>query len=676
MSDQAIETRVLVIGGSGFVGPNLVRELHAAGYQVTLLNRGTRQVPDTAHLKANRNSPAEMEALNLSRAAFTAVIDLSCYTLPQARLAWQIFSGRTLHWLHLSSAAVYKHSDAAAPTENAAIGGAPVWGQYGCDKSEIDCFLLQQQGGPKVTILRPPYLYGPGNNNDRETFVWSRALRGRPVLVPSGGQTPIQFLHVSDLAKAFVAALARADSAPAAYNVAADEEISLADFVAGLATICDSRNPTLLVGDLDRGFRARDYFPFRDTPCRVNTAFAHEQLDWRAQYTFASGFKNTFGTYSSNELALRPLDTGIEDHILRRMADRRSQADRIRASGGAPNKLFAACLDAADEIVAQSAQLAVDRRERYVERLSVRGKPQEELAREAREARDQNVGTSLIVRASYEISNHCRQKCSFCGMNALNRQLPRYRFSFDDMEQVIGDLNDMGITDLHLASGEDWAMHAETLERVIKRAVAANLEVTLVTGHRPLEDYRRWWEAGAGRYILKVETTNPVLFKAARLGTELRTRVAHLLFLRAIGFKIGTGIICGLPGQTVEDLAGDLCFLRRMEPDMASVSRFLPNQQSVFAAAPEGDPDLTLNFISLIRLEVRVPDLRIPAGTTLGRRQVDAINHGANVVSLHVTPTEVAELYSADKVRTRHLTQMDMIMRLAEESGTTVQATS
>lgn len=326
-------------------------------------------------------------------------------------------------------------------------------------------------------------------------------------------------------------------------------------------------------------------------------------------------------------------------------------------------------LEESDDVLVAARDRAKNRRADLVEKLIARGKEQEDLASQARETLKRAGQNYLIVRASVEFSSHCRQKCSFCGMNKLNKELERYRMSFEHLARVIDDVAALGITDLHLASGEDWAYETGQLERVIRYAVGAGLEVTLVTGHRKLADYEAWRTAGAARYILKVETTSEVLFKAARTGTQLRERIAHLLFLRSLGYKIGTGVICGLPGQTPEDLAVDLCFLSCFMPDMASVSRFLPNQQSLLAGQPEGDPDLTVNFISLTRLEVSRHELRIPAGTTLGRRQGDAILHGANVVSLHVTPSEYVDLYSADRVRERHLTTMNGLLQLSKETG-------
>jgi biotin synthase len=325
-------------------------------------------------------------------------------------------------------------------------------------------------------------------------------------------------------------------------------------------------------------------------------------------------------------------------------------------------------LEEAVTILEESAR-STDLAHSYERRLRARGEEQAALAEEARRVRDALGESRLIVRGSLEFSNHCSQACSFCGMTRHNRELPRYRMTFDQIATVIDGLAELGVTDLHLASGEDHQFLTQTMVAVIKKAVDVGLEVTLVVGHRPVADYEVWRDAGASRYILKVETTNPSLFDAARVGTHLQTRVGHLLLLRKLGYRVGTGVICGLPLQTPADLARDLVFLKRLDPDMASVSRFLPNPGSRYHGESEGDPDLTLNLISLARIEIQRSNLRIPAGTTLGRRQSDAVLHGANVASIHVTPPEYAELYSADRIHERNLTQLETLRMIAAETG-------
>ena len=305
----------------------------------------------------------------------------------------------------------------------------------------------------------------------------------------------------------------------------------------------------------------------------------------------------------------------------------------------------------------------------YRRLIGVRGEDQQALATRAQHERARLGDDRLVIRASLEFSSHCRQMCSFCGMSARNKELTRYRLTLQEMSEVVRATIDLGVRDLHLASGEDRSFSADDIARVAELAASLGMEVTLVVGQRALSDYRTWFDAGARRYVLKLETTSEPLFAAARTGTRLRTRIAHLLYLRELGYKIGSGVIVGLPGQTLDDLVQDLTVLQSLAPDMASVSRFLPNEVSALRGQPEGDHDTTLNFIALLRVCLGTRTLRIPAGATLGHHQADALLFGANVLSVHVTPSAVSDLYSADRITTRFVSGMAHVLKLASEAG-------
>lgn len=295
---------ILIIGGSGFIGTTLTDTLLRAGHHITLLNRGRKKVADCAQLIADRNSISEMERCREEAGTFDVVIDTSCYTLQQCELAWRFFSPKSKHWIHISSAAVYAEKDVVLGyDESDPIGGAQIWGKYGADKSEIDLWLIHASDLKPVTILRPPYIYGPGNDIDRETFIWARALSDLPILIPGDGNAVVQFLHVSDLTHCILSCMANVPQTHAVYNVASDEQVSLREWVELLVDISggNKKNIHLLIngaGDLN----PRLYFPFRNTPIRLSTERAWVDLGWRASYTLEKGFGQTFKTYTIEQL--------------------------------------------------------------------------------------------------------------------------------------------------------------------------------------------------------------------------------------------------------------------------------------------------------------------------------------------------------------------------------------
>jgi len=255
-------------------------------------------------------------------------------------------------------------------------------------------------------------------------------------------------------------------------------------------------------------------------------------------------------------------------------------------------------------------------------------------------------GDRLIRRASCEITNYCRKSCSFCGLARDNDELSRYRMTVDEVREAIaGVLARQSVDYLHLTGGEDPAFKSAWIVEIIGFAREHGLPTTLVLGQRKQADYDAFKAAGADAYILKLETTSPALFSKMRLDGSLAGRVGELLHLRDMGWKIGTGVIAGLPEQTVEDLADDLNVIYKIAPDHASVSRFSSNESAILGHHPDGDVDVTLNFLALLRL-VLAPGVTVPGGTSLCDDQFKAFQCGANVASVHITKPDYIHLYS------------------------------
>ncbi|GHB37801.1 epimerase [Pseudovibrio japonicus] len=290
--------KLLVIGGSGFVGASLIPALLSKGYDVTLLNRGSRPIKGTQQLVADRNDPF---AMRQAKDRFDAVIDTSAYTKEQSELAFKTFGIHAKKWIHLSTAAVYKETHDHLPSEKDPIGGTPTWGAYGKNKSEVDDFLLNQEHTPTVAI-RPPYLYGPNNDIDREQFVWARALTDRPIILPSDGQSKLQFLHEEDLASFIVYLLAMHAMPTEAINLADPHILTAEKWVQMLCEIAEVKAEILYGKDIAPDVPAREYFPFRDCDNALDVTRYLENFDWQPQYKLRDGFTQTFNSYSREEL--------------------------------------------------------------------------------------------------------------------------------------------------------------------------------------------------------------------------------------------------------------------------------------------------------------------------------------------------------------------------------------
>jgi nucleoside-diphosphate-sugar epimerase len=213
--------RVLILGGTRFVGRHVARLLVEGGAEVTLLHRGVTgdPVPGTTSVTGDRSQPDGLDGLGDAR--FDAVLDLSAYFSDWTRAAAAALAGRVARYVFISSGAVYRPSAELPWPESTPFGPIPIWGRYGEEKiaSERILWDAYAEGRYDVTCFRFPFILGPANFADRESFVFSRIEAGRPVLLPGGGEALNQFVYAADVARALIAALERPDvAAGQAYN--------------------------------------------------------------------------------------------------------------------------------------------------------------------------------------------------------------------------------------------------------------------------------------------------------------------------------------------------------------------------------------------------------------------------------------------------------------------------
>jgi nucleoside-diphosphate-sugar epimerase len=275
--------RILVLGGTQFVGRAIVDRL-LAGHEVTVLNRGTHPLWDSriSQVVADRTQPQSVAAALTER--YDAVVDVSA-TEP-AHVSNVLPAVGDVRYVFISSAAVYDRSRAAPPfREEDPAGGDAIWGSYGVDKAACET-VLRDALPDRLTILRPPYVYGPHNIEQREQFLWARMLSGQPIFVPGDGSTRIQFCLARALAD--VVAIACADGISAgAYNVGEARSYSFNEYLDVLSEICGAA--PRLVHVTDNSVPAREYFPFR----RADLVLDVGKLGGLAEVPLRSGLATT-----------------------------------------------------------------------------------------------------------------------------------------------------------------------------------------------------------------------------------------------------------------------------------------------------------------------------------------------------------------------------------------------
>jgi biotin synthase len=273
----------------------------------------------------------------------------------------------------------------------------------------------------------------------------------------------------------------------------------------------------------------------------------------------------------------------------------------------------------------------------------------------------EECGPQVYLRGLVESSNACSCDCLYCGIRKSNQRVNRYTLSVDQIVASARLCSDLGYGSMVIQSGErsDKKFIDLTVEAVrrIKRETRSEaqpdgLGITLCIGQQSRETYRRLFDAGAHRYLLRIETTNPALFARIHPGDQtFETRLECLGLLRDIGYQVGTGVMIGLPGQTLEDLAGDILFFAKHDIDMIGMGPFIPDPATPLGR--ESCPDiaerirLSLLMIAATRLMLR--DVNIASTTALqaldpiGREK--GLQFGANVIMPQVTPLNVRKDY-------------------------------
>jgi biotin synthase len=274
--------------------------------------------------------------------------------------------------------------------------------------------------------------------------------------------------------------------------------------------------------------------------------------------------------------------------------------------------------------------------------------------------KEQYVGRIAYFRGLIECSNLCIKDCYYCGIRRSNENVERFQMDEEEIfkEALWAYEAEYGSCVIQSGERQDDA-YISMIERVVKRiseATKGEMGITLSLGEQSEEVYKRWKDAGAHRYLLRIETTNPELF--AKIHPEdhlMEVRMECLASLRRTGYQVGTGVMMGLPGQTMEDLANDILFLKNIDIDMVGMGPYIPHSDTPMGkevpayTEEEKTSALTLGLKMIAVTRIVLRDINIAAATALqaleytGREQ--GLKCGANVIMPNLTETEFRPKY-------------------------------
>lgn len=272
---------------------------------------------------------------------------------------------------------------------------------------------------------------------------------------------------------------------------------------------------------------------------------------------------------------------------------------------------------------------------------------QDALFQKADEVRRRNVGDEVHLRGLIEFSNICRNNCLYCGIRRDNADVCRYRMSEDELAETARQAVALGFKTIVLQSGEDMYYTAARMCRIIEAIKKLDVAVTLSLGERTYAEYKAFRLAGADRYLMRIETTDKELYHRLDPGMSWQRRYECLLAIKELGYELGSGIMVGLPGQSLASIAGDLLFLRDLQIDMAGIGPFIPHPKTPLAKEKGGTLNLALRTMAAMRL--LLPDINIPATTAMEslhpNGRIKALCAGANVIMPNVTGGEYRKFY-------------------------------
>ena len=299
-------------------------------------------------------------------------------------------------------------------------------------------------------------------------------------------------------------------------------------------------------------------------------------------------------------------------------------------------------------------------KQEIVELLQSQGEQKRQLFERSMKVKEENVGNFVYFRGLVEFSNICSKNCYYCGIRKDNKLVQRYNVSDEEIVEAARFSHEHGYASMVLQSGEiksnAFTNRITKLLNEIHKVTNNELHVTLSLGEQDKSTYQQWYNDGAHRYLLRIESSNPELYYKIHPNDALHSyqeRLNALHNLQDIGYQTGTGVMIGLPFQTIGNMADDLLFMKNFDIDMVGMGPYIEHKETPLYQFKDSlmfwDErfQLTLKMIAVLR--ILMPKINIAAATALqaidkaGREK--ALKIGANVMMPNVTPGQFRDDY-------------------------------
>lgn len=304
--------KILIMGGNQFVGKEIVKKFLEKDYTIYILNRGTRKnIEEVIFFKVDRDNFIEMENI-LKNIDVDIIIDVSAYTEEQVDILHKVMKNRFKQYILISSASVYNNIESTPANEESQTGENLIWGDYAKNKYLAEKKTIENSKiyNFKYTIFRPFYIYGVGNNLDRENYFFSRIKYNLPIYIPSKNNI-IQFGYVEDLALAIESSIGNSDFYNQTFNISGDEYVTMSEFSEICGKVMNKKAIIKYINTEENKIKARDWFPFREVNLFGDISKL-ENTGFRNTYSLIQGLEKTYKYNDENDLIAKPILNKLE----------------------------------------------------------------------------------------------------------------------------------------------------------------------------------------------------------------------------------------------------------------------------------------------------------------------------------------------------------------------------